>query len=61
MRWARTSAGRSKWAHAVLMALLVGLAACSSKDDDDGGTDNPNGPSGESAQPYHDVGRPFGL
>ncbi len=30
--------------HACVVALLLALAACSSKDDD-GGNDNPNGPS----------------
>jgi lysophospholipase L1-like esterase len=41
-------------AHAVAIALLLGLAACSSKDNnDDGGTGNPNGPSGGSNAVYY--------
>jgi lysophospholipase L1-like esterase len=34
--------------HAGAAALLIGLAACSSKKDDEGGSDNPNAPSGGS-------------
>jgi lysophospholipase L1-like esterase len=48
MKRTRTRSGWSKLAHAGAAALLVGLAACSSKNDDEGGTDNPNGPSGGS-------------
>ena len=42
----------SKLAHVGAAALLVGLAACSNKDDD-GGSDNPNGPSGGSDTVYY--------
>jgi lysophospholipase L1-like esterase len=49
----RTRRGWSKRAHAGAIALLIGLAACSSKKDDDGGTDNPNGPSGGSNTVYY--------
>jgi lysophospholipase L1-like esterase len=48
MTWAPARRGWSTLAHAGAVALLLGLAACSSKKDDDGGTDNPNGPSGGS-------------
>jgi lysophospholipase L1-like esterase len=41
-----------KRGHAVVAALLVGLAACSSKNDGEGG-DNPNGPSGGSNTVYY--------
>jgi len=46
MRWTRTLV------HAGVAALLVGLAACSNKSDDEGG-DNPNGPSGGSDAVYY--------
>ena len=49
----RTRIGWSKRAHAGAIALLIGLAACSSKKDDEGGTDNPNGPSGGSNTVYY--------
>ena len=52
MRWTRTSGGGFKRAHAVAAALLVGIAACSSKSNDEGG-DNPNGPSGGSNTVYY--------
>jgi len=42
MTWRRTLA------YAGAAALLVGLAACSNKKDDDGGTDTPTAPSGGS-------------
>ena len=53
MTWARPRAGRHTLAHAGAALLLVGLAACSSKSNDDGGSDNPNGPSGGSNSVYY--------
>ena len=47
MTWTRTLA------HFSAAALLVGLAACSSKSGDDEGGDNPNGPSGGSNAVYY--------